>query len=141
MFTLLLAPRAVAALARAADDQLRSLLVAAFFLGLAGSSFAIGAAFVVALDAARRQGTALGIYGLGTLGQSLAVFVGPVVAARFGWQAVFRGTSVLLLVWAVVVLRARAQPARRRAAGRRRRDGCACCGERRSRGCSARSTS
>jgi MFS family permease len=35
------------------------------------------------------------------MGQSLAVFVGPVVASRFGWEAVFRGTSAVLLVWAV----------------------------------------
>ena len=42
------------------------------------------------------------MYGLGTLGQSLAVFAGPVVASRFGWQTVFYGTSVLLLVWAVI---------------------------------------
>jgi len=35
------------------------------------------------------------------MGQSLAVFVGPVVASRFGWETVFRGTSALLLAWAV----------------------------------------
>ena len=75
-----------------------SLLVAAFLLGMAGSSFAVGAAFVSRWTPAARQGTALGVYGLGTMGQSLAVFVGPLVAARLGWEAVFRGTSVLLLV-------------------------------------------
>ncbi len=51
---------------------------------------------------AARQGTALGIYGMGNLGQWLAVFGGPVVASQLGWEAVFRGTSALLLVWAVV---------------------------------------
>ena len=68
---------------------------------MAGSSFAVGAAFVSRWTPAARQGTALGVYGLGTMGQSLAVFVGPVVAARFGWEAVFRGTGALLLAWAV----------------------------------------
>ena len=48
------------------------------------------------------QGTALGIFGLGLLGQSLAVFGGPVAASAFGWQSVFRGVGVALLVWAVV---------------------------------------
>ena len=38
-----------------------------------------------------RQGTALGVYGLGTLGQSLAVFAGPVVAASIGWQTCVPG--------------------------------------------------
>jgi hypothetical protein len=36
------------------------------------------------------------------LGQSLAVFVGPVVAARWGWQTVFYATGALLLLWAAV---------------------------------------
>jgi nitrate/nitrite transporter NarK len=79
-----------------------ALLVAAFLLGMAGSSFAVGAAFVSRWTPAAHQGTALGIYGLGTIGQSLAVFVGPVVAARFGPDTVFRGTSAVLLVWALV---------------------------------------
>ena len=78
-----------------------SLLVAAFLLGMAGSSFAVGAAFVSRWTPSARQGTALGVYGLGTMGQSLAVFVGPLMAARLGWEVVFRGTSMLLLAWAV----------------------------------------
>src|SRR5262249_2146822 len=73
-------------------------------LGLAGSSFAIGAAFVSRWTPLDRQGTALGVYGLGTLGQSLAVFAGPVVASAYGWQTVFRGTSLVLLIWAVVFM-------------------------------------
>jgi len=78
-----------------------TLLVAAFLLGMAGSSFAVGAAFVSRWTPPARQGTSLGIYGLGTMGQSLAVFVGPVVAARWGWETVFHATSALLLLWAV----------------------------------------
>jgi nitrate/nitrite transporter NarK len=78
------------------------LLVAAFLIGMAGSSFAVGAAFVSRWTQPAKQGTALGIYGLGTMGQSLAVFFGPVAASRFGWEEVFRGTSALLLVWAAV---------------------------------------
>jgi NNP family nitrate/nitrite transporter-like MFS transporter len=79
-----------------------SLLIAAFLIGMAGSSFSVGAAFVSRWTPAGRQGTALGIYGLGTMGQSLAVFVGPVVAARYGWETVFRGTGALLFAWALV---------------------------------------
>jgi predicted MFS family arabinose efflux permease len=76
------------------------LLAAAFLVGLAGSSFAIGAAFVSRWSAPGTQGAMLGIYGLGTLGQSLAVFIGPVAAAAFGWQQVFYGLAVLLAIWA-----------------------------------------
>ena len=79
-----------------------TLVAGAFFLGLAGSSFSIGAAFVSRWTPPARQGTALGLYGLGTLGQSLAVFGGPMVAAAFGWPSVFRGVAAALLVWTVV---------------------------------------
>ena len=44
---------------------------------------------------------ALGIFGLGTLGQSLAVFGGPLVARSFGWQNVFHLMAAALLAWAV----------------------------------------
>ncbi|MFZ0590920.1 MAG: MFS transporter [Bryobacteraceae bacterium] len=78
------------------------LLAAAFFLGLAGSSFAVGVGFVSRWYPPQKQGTALGIYGLGNIGQSTVVFLGPILAAAFGWRIVFRGLSVLLIVWAAV---------------------------------------
>jgi nitrate/nitrite transporter NarK len=102
VFTALLAFSALAALIVPLTGSFRSLLGAAFLIGMAGSSFAIGAAFVSRWTPAAKQGTALGVYGLGTMGQSLAVFAGPLVASRFGWETVFRGAGVLLLVWAVV---------------------------------------
>jgi MFS transporter, NNP family, nitrate/nitrite transporter len=89
-----------------------ALLLAAFLIGLAGSSFAVGAAFVSRWTPPARQGTALGIYGLGTMGQSLAVFAGPVAASRWGWQSVFYGTSALLLVWALIYVVLARNPAR-----------------------------
>src|SRR6476620_6107397 len=101
VFTSLLAFSSLAAFVVPLTASYRSLLLAAFLLGMAGSSFAIGAAFVSRWTPAARQGSALGVYGLGTMGQSLAVFVGPLVAARFGWEMVFRGTGALLLVWAL----------------------------------------
>jgi NNP family nitrate/nitrite transporter-like MFS transporter len=75
------------------------LLVVALFLGMAGSSFAVGVGFVSRWTAPAKQGTALGIYGLGNVGQSAAVFLGPVVARAAGWQWVFRGAAVALLAW------------------------------------------
>jgi NNP family nitrate/nitrite transporter-like MFS transporter len=102
MFTVLLVVSAVAAWSVAITTSYSSLLAAAFFIGLAGSSFAIGAAYVSRWTPQAQQGTALGIYGLGLLGQSAAVFGGPTIAARVGWQGVFYGTGALLLVWAIV---------------------------------------
>ena len=79
----------------------QSLLVIAFFLGMAGSSFPVGVGYVSRWTPAERQGSALGVYGLGNIGQSAAVFLGPLVAARIGWQPVYRGAAVLLVVWGV----------------------------------------
>jgi nitrate/nitrite transporter NarK len=101
VFTALLGFSSLAAFVVTLTTNYPALLVAAFLIGMAGSSFAVGAAFVSRWTPAARQGTSLGIYGLGTMGQSLAVFVGPVVAARWGWEAVFYGTSALLLLWAL----------------------------------------
>jgi MFS transporter, NNP family, nitrate/nitrite transporter len=78
------------------------LITAALFLGLAGSSFAVGVGFVSRWYPPQKQGTALGVYGLGNIGQSTVVFLGPVLAASFGWQSIFRGVAVLLVIWAVV---------------------------------------
>ena len=60
MFTLLLDVSAVAAFVVPITTSYESLVAAAFFIGLAGSSFAIGAAFVSRWTPPAMQGTALG---------------------------------------------------------------------------------
>src|SRR5579872_7322654 len=88
------------------------LLIIAFLLGLAGSSFAIGVGYVSRWTPPERQGSALGIYGLGNIGQSAAVFLGPVIAAQIGMAAVYHGVAVMLVVWAIAFgLLARNAPA------------------------------
>src|ERR1043166_5226042 len=77
-----------------------SLLFVALALGLAGSSFAIGVGYVSKWTPPEQQGGALGVYGLGNVGQSAAVFLGPVLAAQLGMAPVFHGVTVILLVWA-----------------------------------------
>ena len=57
VFTLLLALAAVAAWLVPETHSYGSLIASAFFLGLAGSSFAVGAAFVSRWTPAGRQGT------------------------------------------------------------------------------------
>ena len=118
MFSALLAVSAVAAFIVPMTTSYETLVGSAFFIGLAGSSFAIGAAFVSRWTPPAQQGTALGIFGLGLLGQSAAVFGGAVAAQQFGWQMVFRGTGVALLAWAIVfAVFARNNPAAARPAG------------------------
>ena len=58
---------------------------------MAGSSFAVGVGFVSRWFSMEKQGSALGVYGLGNIGQSAAVFLGPVVAAAYGFRCVYWG--------------------------------------------------
>jgi NNP family nitrate/nitrite transporter-like MFS transporter len=94
-----------------AATSYRNLLLVGFLLGLAGSSFAVGVGYVSRWFSMESQGSALGVYGLGNIGQSAAVFLGPVIAAAYGFRAVYWGMSVILLVWAgVFVIFARNAP-------------------------------
>src|SRR5215470_12929680 len=79
----------------------QKLLYVAFFLGIAGSSFAVGVGFVSRWLPSQQQCGALGISGLGNIGQSAAVFLGPVFAAAGGWQNMFRGMAALLVIWSI----------------------------------------
>ncbi|HET8549753.1 MAG TPA: MFS transporter, partial [Bryobacteraceae bacterium] len=102
VFTLLFVAVAASAAVIPAAATYQELLGFAFLLGLAGSSFAVGAGFVSRWFPPERQGAALGIYGLGNIGHSAAVFLGPVTAAQFGRPAVFYGIAGVTAVWAVV---------------------------------------
>ena len=62
----------------------------------------MGVGFVSRWFAMEKQGSALGVYGLGNIGQSAAVFLGPVIAAAYGFRSVYWGLAVILLVWAVM---------------------------------------
>src|SRR5690606_2734717 len=79
-----------------------TLLAAAFCLGLAGSSCPVGVGYVSRWTPPERQGSALGIYGIGNAGQSLAVFGGPLLMGVLGVPGVFYASAVLLAVWGVV---------------------------------------
>ncbi|MEO6034706.1 MAG: MFS transporter [Verrucomicrobiota bacterium] len=102
VFSLLMIVCAIPAFMTPMAQTYQQLLLGGFFLGLAGSSFAVGVGFVSRWFSAEKQGSALGIYGLGNIGQSAAVFLGPLLAVSFGWQNIFRGVAVVLLVWAVL---------------------------------------
>jgi NNP family nitrate/nitrite transporter-like MFS transporter len=117
VFTVLFVAVALAAAIVPTARSYDQLVAYAFFLGLAGSSFAIGVGFASPWFLPTQQGTALGVYGLGNMGHSAAVFLGPVAAAWVGRDAVFHGTAALLALWAVVfVVFARNAPTTRKSA-------------------------
>lgn len=84
---------ALATLLLAFATTYAGMLVAALGVGLAGGSFAVGVAYVSRFYPAGRQGTALGIFGVGNVGAAVTKFVAPFVLIAWGWQSV-------ALVWA-----------------------------------------
>ncbi len=112
VFTILFLFVAVAAWLVPSAANYDRLLVYGFLLGIAGASFAVGVGFSSRWFPPEQQGTALGIYGLGNMGHSAAVFLGPVIAARYGRDSVFYTVAVLCAAWAVIFfLLARNAPA------------------------------
>jgi NNP family nitrate/nitrite transporter-like MFS transporter len=81
------------------------------FIGIALASFSVGVGFVSGWYPANRQGTALGIYGAGNIGQSLAAFGSPVLAGALGFKWGFWTFGLLLFGWLIVfVIGARDAP-------------------------------
>jgi NNP family nitrate/nitrite transporter-like MFS transporter len=78
------------------------LLFWGFFLGLAGSSFAVGVPFVSKWFPPHMQGLALGIYGIGTIGTAIAAYTAPAIAGALGWQWAFWVYVLPLAAMAVV---------------------------------------
>jgi NNP family nitrate/nitrite transporter-like MFS transporter len=71
-------------------------------IGIALASFSVGVAFVSGWYPPAKQGTALGIYGAGNIGQSLAAFGSPLLAGALGFKWGFWTFGLLLLAWLVV---------------------------------------
>lgn len=75
------------------------LLIYGFFIGIGLASFSVGVGFVSGWFDAERQGFALGVYGAGNIGQSLAAFGAPFIAAAAGVRWGFWTFGVLLSIW------------------------------------------
>ncbi|HEX2910574.1 MAG TPA: MFS transporter [Chloroflexia bacterium] len=73
-----------------------------FFLGMAGSSFAVGIPFVNRWFTADKQGLVAGIFGMGNIGTALAARVAPTMAkGSGGWQFVFLFFAGVVFVTAI----------------------------------------
>jgi nitrate/nitrite transporter NarK len=101
LFPILCALLAVAALLLPEAPSYPLLLADAFLLGVGGASFSVGVSYLSPWVAPERQGTALGIYGMGNVGQSVVVFLGPVLANAVGMRTTCHIAAAVLAVWAV----------------------------------------
>ena len=77
-------------------------LLAALGVGIAGGSFAVGIAYVSRWYPQEKQGTALGIFGVGNVGAAVTKFVAPFVMVAFGWKAVAQVWALAMLAMALV---------------------------------------
>jgi MFS transporter, NNP family, nitrate/nitrite transporter len=103
VFAALLALSALPAAAIGLTTSYAQLLWLGLFLGMAGTTFSVGVGFTSKWFAPEKQGTALGVYGMGNIGQSVAVFGAPVLALQWGsWRPVFFAFAALALVWGAV---------------------------------------
>jgi len=77
-------------------------LLAALGVGLAGGSFAVGIAYVSRWFEKDRQGTALGIFGMGNVGAAITNFGAPFLLVAYGWENVARIYAAILLSTAII---------------------------------------
>ena len=103
VFAALLMLAAIPATAIGFSTSYAQLLWLGLFLGLAGTTFSVGVGFTSKWFAPEKQGAALGVYGMGNIGQSIAVFGAPVLALSLGsWRPVFYIFAAASLAWGVV---------------------------------------
>ena len=102
VYTLTMLSAAVATALLVFAQTYEQFLIAALGVGLAGGSFAVGVAYVSRFYPQNRQGTALGIFGVGNVGAAVTKFLAPFVLLAWGWQSVALVWAAALAVMAVV---------------------------------------
>lgn len=106
MFTVLLvltAPFVLAVSFAGARDSYAMLLFFGVFLGIGGTTFAVGIPFVNAWYAADRRGFATGVFGAGMGGTALSAFFTPRFVTWFGYGMTHVIIAIALVVVAAIV--------------------------------------
>src|SRR5215471_17513000 len=83
-------------------NQFWQFLLLGLALGVVGASFAVGTPYVARFFPKQRRGFAMGVFGAGTTGAAINMFIAPVLIAQYGWQVVPRVYAVALLVTALI---------------------------------------
>jgi NNP family nitrate/nitrite transporter-like MFS transporter len=102
VYTITMLAAALATFLLAFAQTYEQFLLAALGVGLAGGSFAVGVAYVSRFYPANKQGTALGIFGVGNVGSAVTKFLAPFVMLTWGWQSVALIWAGALAVMAVI---------------------------------------
>jgi NNP family nitrate/nitrite transporter-like MFS transporter len=102
MFPLVSLATIVPVLTLTVVDSFPALIVTGFFLGLGGTTFAIGVPLVSGWYPPARKGFALGIFGIGMGGTAIANFTTVRLAGTYGRSMPFVLVAVLLAGYAVL---------------------------------------
>jgi NNP family nitrate/nitrite transporter-like MFS transporter len=86
----------------AGQKSMLALLIGGFFLGIGGTSFAVGVPFVTAWFPPERRGLAIGIFGIGMGGTAISALTTVKLVTSRGSSSPFLITAVVLAVYAVV---------------------------------------
>src|SRR5215470_1756299 len=86
----------------AGHASLAGLLVGGFFLGIGGTSFAVGVPFVSAWFPPRRRGLAIGVFGMGMGGTAISALTTVKLVSAHGTAAPFVLTAAVLAGYAVL---------------------------------------
>lgn len=77
-------------------------LAIGFLLGIVGAAFAVGTPYCARFFPKEKRGFAMGVFGAGTTGAALNLFVAPRVIEAYGWPMVPKVYAAALLVTAAV---------------------------------------
>ena len=83
-------------------NQLWQFLLLGLALGVVGASFAVGTPYVARFFAKERRGFAMGVFGAGTTGAAINMFIAPALITHYGWQVVPKFYAVALLITALI---------------------------------------
>ncbi len=96
IFALLMIAAAIAVYFVSVVSSYPMFLLAALGLGFTGGSFAVGVSYVSNWFERKRQGTALGIFGAGTIGTAITTSGAPHLVEALGWRPTVQVYAVVL---------------------------------------------
>ncbi len=79
------------------------LMIAGFFIGLAGAVFSVGVTSIPKYYPKEKHGFANGIYGMGNLGTAVSSFLAPPIAGAIGWQHTVQLYVLVMALFAILM--------------------------------------
>ena len=102
VMTLLLVVASIPVYLASYATQYWQLLAIGLLLGVVGASFAVGTPYCARFFPREKRGFAMGIFGAGTVGAALNMFVAPRLIESYGWEMVPKVYAVVLLATGIV---------------------------------------